>query len=45
MPVLRANDLRHYLNQRLAAAAEDAADDRRKGGQHRANDGDKSARC
>ena len=27
MPVLRTNDLRHYLNQRLAASAADAAND------------------
>jgi Mrp family chromosome partitioning ATPase len=27
MPVLRTNDLRHYLNQRLAASAAEAAND------------------
>jgi tyrosine-protein kinase Etk/Wzc len=31
MPVLRTNDLRHYLNQRLAASAAEAANDLPKG--------------
>ena len=31
MPVLRTNDLRHYLNQRLAASAAEAANDSPKG--------------
>jgi uncharacterized protein involved in exopolysaccharide biosynthesis/Mrp family chromosome partitioning ATPase len=43
MPVLRTNDLRHYLNQRLAASAAEAANDSPRKGDATASraDGDK----